>query len=379
MKERIATILACMTLHILQVSAQDPYENIGTFSFAAINIDGLPPTLNVLGFIPIKLNPDAKEGPGATAIGTMAAQKGWDVIGVSEDFNYDEYLMKPLKAAGYQAGTYRGGITANADAYMNLIAKKPVTNTDGLNLIWKSGLTADNETMIKWNKYYGYTDNGADGLINKGFRSYIVKLADNVFVDVYILHMDAEVTDGDLKARDSQLTQLSDAIKNSKTKHPKIVMGDTNCRYTRDYVKEHFIDIINNDGRFTINDGWIEKCKDGIYPQYGTEALMVNELGYTEGEIVDKMFYINTTESPYSLVLDDFTVDTNFNNDAGEPLADHYPIVGTFSIHKSDRTPTSIKDTNQPTGKEISYTINGIPANKVDKGITISNGKKSLK
>lgn len=339
-KKFLFAALFCIS-QTLTVMAQDPYAALGQFTFAALNVDGLPPSLKVIGVIDVNLNPDSKEGPGANAIGKKVAELGWDVLGVSEDFNYNTELMAPLTEAGYSAGTYRGNIVADFAAHAKIIAMQPITDTDGLNLIWKPGISVGYEKFIKWNSHHGYTNDGADGLINKGFRSYVVRLADGVYVEVYILHMDAEVTEGDLKARDEQLAQLVSTIKSSKTKYPKVVMGDTNCRYTRDYVKEHFIDAINADERFTIADGWIEKCKGGIYPEYGSDALMVGDLGYVEGEIVDKLFYINTTESPYRLVLDEFKIDTDFNNEDGEPLADHYPAVGTFSIKKTGYSPSA--------------------------------------
>ena len=40
------------------------------------------------------------------------------------------------------------------------------------------------------------TGNGADGMINKGFRYYEAEVADGVYVDFYILHMDADSDQG---------------------------------------------------------------------------------------------------------------------------------------------------------------------------------------
>ena len=84
-------------------------------------------------------------------------------------------------------------------------------------------------------------------MINKGFRYYEAEIADGVYVDFYILHMDADSDQGDIDARHAQLTQLADAIKASDSENPIIVMGDTNCRYTREDIRAWFMDPINAD------------------------------------------------------------------------------------------------------------------------------------
>ncbi|MBQ0074814.1 MAG: hypothetical protein KBT34_11545 [Prevotella sp.] len=327
MKQRIlfTTILMVMTM---AVSAQ--LNELGTFKCAALNVDGLPASVSIATY-KINLNPDSKGGEGAAAIGRKAVEMGWDFFGVSEDFNYNTELMAPLTEAGYQAMTYKGEIKVSFGSITNYLASRPVVDTDGLNLIYSKDMIVGNEFINKWNDHYGYTDDGADGLINKGFRFYTVEVAPGIVIDVYILHMDAEVSEGDIAARESQMNQLVTDLVNNKNNHPKIVMGDTNCRYTRDKLKKLFIDAVNADERYTIKDCWIQKCKFGSYPAYGSDALMVDQLGYVRGEIVDKMFYINHKDSPYFLECKSFKVDTDFKNEAGEPLADHFPVVGEFA------------------------------------------------
>lgn len=330
---KLKTLLLMLLLGSATAFAQTTKK--GEFTCAAINVDGLPASLSVMG-VNISLNPDSKGGDGARAIGAKAPEMGWDFFGVSEDFNYNTELMEPLTAAGYMAGTYRGKIEVTAGAIAAYLAQKPVADTDGLNLIWNTATTnASGETFVPWEEHYGYTDNGADGLINKGYRFYVVSVAPFVEVDVYILHMDAEVTEGDLAARKSQIVQLAKAIKDSDNKRPIIIMGDTNCRYTRDLLELLLIKSVSADSRFTASDCWVEKCKRGVYPEYGSDALMVDQLGYEQGEIVDKIIYINNKQSKTQLKLKDFKVDTSFVNEAGEPLADHFPVVSRFEYtHK---------------------------------------------
>ncbi len=313
--------LSCVfaTMPAATVFAAEPQT--GTFTTVSMNVDGLPTDL--FGFININ---EGGPGPdGTRTIGQKMAQYGWDIIGVSEDFNYNDELMESL-SADYNAGSYRGGVSWLTN------------NTDGLNLLWKKSLSVTGESWTKWNTQYstGFanTGNGADGMINKGFRYYEAEVSDGVYIDIYILHMDADSDQGDIDARHSQLTQLADAIKASDNDNPIIVMGDTNCRYTREDIRAWFMDPINEDDRFEIKDAWIEDAWNGKYPNVGEDALMAVDKGgtyeYPQAEIVDKIFYINNTDSKVQLTLDSYTVATDFTNADGTALADHWPIIGTF-------------------------------------------------
>lgn len=319
--------LAALFAIALGLKAQPKTE----FTVAAMNVDGMPKSVKILaGLSTISLNPDAKEEAGATAIGQKLVNMGYDIIGISEDFNYNNQILNEVGGV-YSSGTHRGGISVNASTYANYIAKKTLFDTDGLNILWRtSAVDLSCESWESWNDHYGYTDSGADGLIKKGFRYYLADFGNGIFVDIYILHMDAEDSEGDNNARASQWTQLVDNILANPSERPKIIMGDTNCRYTRDHIPELFFDRVEADGRYTVSDCWVEKCKGGVTPTYGNNALMVDQLGYVQGEIVDKIFYMNPRYGQL-LKLKSFKVDTSFKGEDGEPLADHYPVVAKFS------------------------------------------------
>lgn len=313
--------LSCVAamIPVSAVSAAEPQT--GTFTAVSMNVDGLPTDL--LGFININEGGPGKEG--TRAIGQKMAEYNWDIIGVSEDFNYNDELMSSL-SANYNAGTYRGGV-----AWLT-------NDTDGLNLLWKKSLSVTGEKCTAWNTHYSTgafgTGNGADGMIDKGFRYYEAEVADGVYVDIYILHMDADSDAGDIEARHAQLTQLADTIKASNNGNPIIIMGDTNCRYTREDIRAWFLDPINADSRFDIQDAWIENIWNGKYPEVGEDALMAKDKGgtydYPQAEIVDKIFYINNTDSDVELKLDSYSVETSFTGADETALADHWPIVGKF-------------------------------------------------
>ena len=298
-----------------------------TFKVAAMNVDGLPK--EILG---INLNPDAKGAEGALAISQKLATMGYDIIGLSEDFNYNTELMEYMTE--YECGTYRGGIEmSNYKADISF-------DTDGMNLLWrKDGFEAVNERIIGWNQKYGKFSDGADELIDKGFRFYQVIIHDSLTIDLYIVHMDAECSDKDLAARWSQLSQIAGMILSSNNGNPIIVMGDTNCRYTRDKIIDNFINPLEDDGRFTVKDVWVEHERDGVYPEFGTDALMVGDLGYQKGEVVDKVLYINNISSAYTISANYYLQDVSFVNEQGEPLADHWPVVVEFTYEKRSYEP----------------------------------------
>lgn len=311
------------------------------FTAVAMNVDGLPSLINS----------DGPGSDGTTAIGNKILDYGWDIIGCSEDFEYNSQLQAALSAT-YTAGTYRGSV-----GLANIIS---AANTDGLMFFARKATTSfTGESWTAWTDHKGGINDQANDLIKKGFRYYLVTLANDMQVDVYILHMEAGTgteSDGTLNAHSlnahKQLTQLVNYLKATSNKRPIIVMGDTNCRYTREHVKEYFIDALNADPRFDVHDGWIEKCKGGIYPEPGTGSLMVGDLGYEQGEVVDKLFYINNTESKVKLVLKDFYSDTTFRDASGNPLADHFPVVGHFTAVMEDEGGETV-DPDQPgTGGE---------------------------
>ena len=345
MKRMLCALLAlCLTLSLLPGSALavEGDDTSGTFTAVAMNVDGLP---NLFG-----INEDGPAASGTRAISAKLAEMDWDIIGVSEDFNYNDELMSSL-SANYNAGTHRGGVYLLDN------------DTDGLNLIWKKEISVNGEEWTAWNTHYstGFADtgNGADGMIDKGYRYYEVEVAEGVCVDVYILHMDADSDQGDIDARHSQLTQLANAIKDSNNGNPIIVMGDTNCRYTRENLKTLFIDAINADERFTIQDAWIEHAWNGQYPNVGDDALMAVDKGgsyaYPQAEIVDKIFYINNTDSDVTLTANSYMVATDFTDAEGNALADHWPIVVEFaySVKQEEHVHDYVGEvTTQPTCTE---------------------------
>lgn len=292
-----------------EAKAQDNDGKV-TFSVCALNVDGLPNSI-----AGIEINPDGKGEEGATAIGNYLNEKAYDVLALSEDFNYHSSLVSPL-AASYKVGTYRGGLS------MSGFNTNIRFNTDGLEFLTRTPIVFGSESWTPWKANYGKFDNGADELITKGFRRYTVSIGEGLLVDFYILHMDAGSTDADNAARAQQWEQLRDDILAHNTGHPIIVMGDTNSRYTRDDISGLFVTPLSDS--YDVNDVWVEKCLNGEAPTLGSASLMVDELGYERGEIVDKVFYLNPKNGSVRLTA------STMNIDADCVLSDHKPFSVVF-------------------------------------------------
>ena len=332
-KGLLLSSIACLAFSIT-ISAQGTQPEAGryiskTFKVCPFNVDGLPKTISILGFT-ININNDGLEEESAIAIGKYIANSDIDVFALSEDFNFHPSLAAQINDE-YTFGTYRGGISTS-----NLSGTK--VNTDGLEFLAKAPFSFSEETCTPWNKTYGYTTNGSDELIKKGYRYYVVDLGGGAYVDFYILHMDAETDPKDNEARASQWEQLRDDILSKSTNRPVIVMGDTNSRYTRDDILGLFINPIEATGYYEVKDAWIEHCKNGKYPTLGDDALMVGQLGYREGEVVDKVLYLNPKKDGLAISSLAFDVDADFT------MSDHKPIIVTMKVEGSTYAPATANE-----------------------------------
>lgn len=345
-----------------QTTQSAPVLNVPTtytFTAGTVNVDGLT----------IGNTADADDAAGREITSRYLCETGWDILAIAEDFNYHDELISHAQEFynfGAHGGTADLSLTNLVKVLGNVIGGNGASTpnsikTDGLGIGVGKWLTFDGAetkgTQVAWNNCYGavlrsiipieYDENGADNFITKGFRMYTVWFdeAKTIGVDVYLVHMDAGTADSDndydtegkdknIVAREAQLTQLANYIKANHNNRPVLIMGDTNCRYTREQLKTKFIDAINADSRLTIKDAWIELIYEGVYPTYGTESLMTHTLGAQKGEVVDKIFYINSTESNVTL-----KANTYWNDAAQLSISDHTPVMVNFSITNKDSKP----------------------------------------
>ncbi len=310
-----------------------------TFTVTTLNVDGLPNT--VAG---ITLNSDGPGSSGTKLISQYLAAKGYDFIGVEEDFNYHGSLMSSLD--GYNSGTVR--------ATLSLSNLSIPFDTDGLNLIWHSdnGFVASGESWTRWT-----TSTSTDGnqYIKKGFRYYKMQLEEGMVVDVYVVHMDAgDEESGAVDSRNAQWAQLAQAIlDNGNTSRPKLVIGDTNSRWTRESIKDNFFTPLAS--YYNVSDVWVELERSGSYPTTSDNTI--------DDEVVDKIIYLNplSTTTTLQLTPKSFKIESDYTygtvdssaDDPTKALGDHSPLVVTFTATQPAYTYSDDADLWQWKGEEL--------------------------
>ena len=311
------------------------------FKAVSLNVDGLPESL--LGGA-VKMNVGGPLEAGSKAMGEFISTQrtDWDLFALSEDFNFEDELKAGLGDGKYTFGTHRGKMYNKID-----VLTSPF-DTDGLNVMVRnnSGITFSGETYVRFTDSYGKTSDGSDELIKKGFRYYLINFGDGLTADLYIHHMDAETDDKSNAARESNVKQVIKYILDRDAQglntRPILIMGDSNCRYTRDNLEEWVFNTVNNytDANglqpYQVRDPWIDFQWYGVAPKLGSPSLMVGTYGAQKGEVVDKVWYINNKKANgVQLIANSFLNDEGFkSNDPGVAFADHPPIVIDFTIKK---------------------------------------------
>lgn len=112
-KARRALLTAVAMLSVASASAQTTVQT--TFKVCPLNVDGLPQ--KIAG---INLNPDGPGSEGTQKIAQYIVKSGIDVLGLSEDFNYNGDLKVGLDGQ-YQMGTWRGRIALNNEGNVDLM------------------------------------------------------------------------------------------------------------------------------------------------------------------------------------------------------------------------------------------------------------------
>ncbi len=299
------------------------YMQESELTAVALNVDGLPNKI-----LTYTLNEDGPGEDGTKKISRYLAAKGYDIIGCSEDFNYNGALMESLKE-NYSCGSIRATLSVGG-----LLSGGFPFDTDGLNLIWKnSACTASKESWTRWSET---TSTDGNQYVKKGYRHYDLTLSDGTIIDVFILHMDAGEAIG---SREAQWRQLAEAVNAADSSRPKLILGDTNSRWTREDIASNFMARLNKS--ITATDVWVEFFRDGHQPTTDMADLtdQSNPENYSNYEVVDKIIYVNpwignTVQLvPQSFRIEqDYTYDTIDHDGNTKPLGDHRPVVVTFKI-----------------------------------------------
>ena len=294
----------------------------GTFTAATYNIDGIGLSL---------INGDGPGSSGTKNISQAITNGTWDFVAFSEDFAYHSELTSNM--GGFTFGTYRGDLENYFSALLGT-----VYDTDGLGFATRNSTCSfTGEKCIEFTSEYGGVTAGANTCIKKGFRYYLVTLEDGIQIDVLITHMNTYDTNNHLNAQHAQLTQIAQYINSIRgNNRPIIFMGDTNCRYTRHDFQTYFWGKL--DGDLTYNDPWVEFQRNNTYPAYPSNSLVVEDAynpdndsndikcGEQDGEVVDKIIYINNPDAPVQIKANNYKRDADYRE-----MADHWPIVSEFS------------------------------------------------
>jgi endonuclease/exonuclease/phosphatase family metal-dependent hydrolase len=312
MKKVLKSLVVILTLSgNLTATAQETGKQ---FSIATLNVDGLPQKILV-----VKVNSEGPGNGGTARIGKYLQKKGYDLVMLQEDFNYHDVLSVFLED-DYKMDEWTGNVDVVGHTIDYLHLQNHRFDCDGLMGCWKNDLQVTPAARIPWQQNFGKFSHAFDEMITKGFRRYEVTLRSGDRIVVYNMHMDAsddkdEAEKNDTKdkeARMAQWTQLKEDVLAQLDSRPIIVVGDMNSLYSRDDVKGVFIDAINESGRATVNDVWLELNKPGE-------------------ETLDKILYINpvmgTKIQPVA-----FSLDKDGYLYEGKPLGDHYPVAATFKV-----------------------------------------------
>ena len=268
-------------------------------------------------------------------ISQKIAASGWDFVAFQEEFEHFSTLTSYMGM--YNFGEHRGTVGLE-----NAVIQ---ADTDGLEFATLGATCSwSNQTFVEFTKKHGGLFDGANTCIKKGFRYYLVTMKDDgVQFDVYVTHMNSGSSDKHIDARASQFQQLANYINNHRSGRPIIIMGDFNARYTRDDYKTNFWDFLNTELSDNLQDAWAELIWGGDYPEYGTGSWMVADeydassdrletdirMGEQEGEVVDKILYINDPQSDVRIWAKSYKRAMDFDD-----LSDHNPVVVQFGYEK---------------------------------------------
>lgn len=274
-----------------------------TFNVLSLNVAGLPDIIS-------------SSNPKENTAKMSPLLNNYDIVSVQEDFAYHSELISQVTLPYL---TPHSGNVPVGDG-MNFLSKYPLYET----------------TRYKWNDSYGFIDNGADQMTPKGILYSSVEIEPGYFIDIYDIHTDAGSDEGSYAARRSNMIQLANLISERSIGKAVIVIGDTNSRYTRE--QDNFETAVL--ATCGLTDPWIDLIRNGDVPADGEALMDPNNRNSATNEVVDKIWYrsgrnVNLEAISYALL------ETEFTDENGLQLSDHYPITATFRYTLNESIKTS--------------------------------------
>ena len=337
-----------------------------SFSVMTLNVDGLPGK-----FLLFDINPDGPLSAGSQYI----AAKDCDIVCMQECFNYRWEIWSRL-FAGYEHDEWTGGLDNETHQLDYFHLQNERFPCDGLNSAWKKNVTSTAYERVPHEQNFGKFSHEFDDIITKGFRRHEFTLADGTEIVVYNTHFDAssdrdEQLGNDVKDREARYAQWQQLMQHVLThldNRPVILTGDFNSYYHRDDIMTAFIQPIEDTGRATVGDVWIEQCRDGLYPQFGGER--------DADEVLDKILYVNPVGGmavkPVSVILDM----AGYQHD-NQPMGDHYPLIATFTV--TDGKTTGMDEIgNRQSANHTWFDLQGRRVEHPTTGFYIQKGHKLM-
>lgn len=249
----------------------------GNFSLLTYNVAGLPSIISAV---------DGKVSHPLIS----PLLNSFDIVLVQEDFAHHKKLIKEVKHS-YISKFKKAGFFGLGDG-LNRMSKFPFYG----------------HTHKKWKKCHGIfkRDTANDCLTPKGFSYSGHDLGGGVYLDIYNLHHEAGSGNEDNKAREKQVSQFINVIKEHSNDRAIIIAGDFNLHHDT-----------------TIDFDLLEKYKNELNLKDACETANC------EMQKIDRIFYRSSKKLSLNLIAykneSKMFLDSN-----GNDLSDHQPLSARF-------------------------------------------------
>lgn len=239
----------------------------------------------------------------------MNSEPNCDLIGTQENFSYQAALAGALTDFPYQ--TLPNGRVPLGSG-LTAFSKFPVYNV----------------THTRWEQSYGVLTGSTDRLAQKGILSTVIEIEDGVFIDFYVVHVEAGGDQNSSLARMDNFRQLAAMLNARVDDRAAIIVGDYNAGFVRRGDDGIYENLILPAG---LKDCWAEICNNGNY-------IYNDGIGWnpTQGESVDRVMYKSGGGVELSAAAFEYIV---YTNEKGQTYTDHiatkvginYTITGNIS------------------------------------------------
>lgn len=261
----------------------------GEFTLLTYNVAGLPERISSA------ITPRRES---MIRIGQLISD--FDIVHVQEDFNYSKFL--------YEKSTH----------LYRTIHKGKIPFGDGLN-------TLSNYPILEYRRIPWRHCIGTDCLTTKGFTYTKIKLAKNIYVDMYNVHANSHYAPRASYARQKNINQLMQYIYDHSADQALLVFGDFNAHYA--FKLDNLPLFVE---KTSLNDGWIDLVQRGHYPDVDDNFMPLPMLELTNAnESIDKIYYRSSKRLIFT--AQEYNIeDKKFIDASGKPLSDHLAVSMRF-------------------------------------------------